>query len=750
MRIPRLCPLSAQHALLLRNTAKKHGHFSATDICATFQGGIVFKVSKKGTYVRLLTIAMEDSVMQQHLVHYKQATESAREELAALQTKYQSLQSQLLESRSKISSQEALVQDLREVTEKHKETEARQMSLISSLRERIHNTEQEINSISSTRHILDSKIQALTKENEELKEKALQMEMKAKEYLNKWNNTKQETSDSQRTTEEFLSRLASILSIDLAKFEKPMESIISVVDQCCKEKEKQKTQISALEESVKSHEVECKASRETVLRLVSDVDHEQKLSAIRASDLNSVRQELECVLLKKQNLERENQSLRNKLQESELAHVAAKEKSESSEKQCEDLKQTLLRRQNEAKTSHSCMEAFLKEVDFLLWREPAPTLHREEEILDKLREVCSRERSNSVCVSELEARLVAVSQELSRQTELQRAAEQREQQTRGMLLKLESELLTAGVNKDGLSQEKQQYLKFLDQLSEKMKIEHLATDLGFDMRLEAILTRAEQLTRQEGTALVEAKTLLYSLQKKVKEQRERLDSKELHMELLRKKIAQLDEEKRSRSALSVEQDDATLANRKLQKKVERLQAELSVMRFSNTELKAKLTETTELKIRVMEQKQAIEEQCKSLGKMEKSKTKVEKRLTTVKTELQNQEYRARDELLQAQRLLHSQANAMAELAHREKKLLDFCTVVSHMLGVDMLGFLPNNEAIKRLEVLIHSGHNLFPLACHSTAPHHQFLVAPVSSSLTARSLGSQTQALPPLPNTDTP
>lgn len=41
---------------------------------------------------------------------------------------------------------------------------------------------------------------------------------------------------------------------------------------------------------MKSHEVESKASRETVRRLVADVDHEQKVSVIRASDLNSVRQ----------------------------------------------------------------------------------------------------------------------------------------------------------------------------------------------------------------------------------------------------------------------------------------------------------------------------------------------------------------------------------------------------------------------------------------------------------------------------
>lgn len=82
----------------------------------------------------------------------------------------------------------------------------------------------------------------------------------------------------------------------------------------------------------------------------------------------------------------------------------------------------------------------------------------------------------------------------------------------------------------------------------------------------------------------------------LKEQKQRLESKELHMDLLRRKVAQLDEEKRSRSALTVERDDATLASRKLQKKVERLQAELNTMRLSTTDLKAQLSHTNELKV----------------------------------------------------------------------------------------------------------------------------------------------------------
>lgn len=72
------------------------------------------------------------------------------------------------------------MKNLREATDRHKETEARQTSLISTLRERIHNTEQEMISITSSKNITDMKLQILAKENEDLKERALQMEIQSK------------------------------------------------------------------------------------------------------------------------------------------------------------------------------------------------------------------------------------------------------------------------------------------------------------------------------------------------------------------------------------------------------------------------------------------------------------------------------------------------------------------------------------------------------------------------------------------
>lgn len=61
----------------------------------------------------------------------------------------------------------------------------------------------------------------------------------------------------------------------------------------------------------------------------------------------------------------------------------------------------------------------------------------------------------------------------------------------------------------------QQYEEFVEQLLETMKVDSIAVDLGFDMRLKLVLSRVEQLVKQQATALVESKSLSYSLQQKV-------------------------------------------------------------------------------------------------------------------------------------------------------------------------------------------------------------------------------------------
>ncbi|CAI9623673.1 unnamed protein product, partial [Staurois parvus] len=161
--------------------------------------------------------------------------------------------------------------------------------------------------------------------------------------------------------------------------------------------------------------------------------------------------------------------------------------------------------------------------------------------------------------------------------------------------------------------------------------------------MDVILARADQLVKLESDALVENKTLAHGLQRKLKAQKEKFESKELHMELLRKKITQLEEEKQVRTALAVERDEANLTVRTLQKKVERLQKELGAAQQSVTELKSRLADTNELKIKTLEQHKTIGKLNKSMEQLEKVKGKTEKRLLSVKSELDFTEREAKEE-----------------------------------------------------------------------------------------------------------
>ncbi|MED6255741.1 hypothetical protein ATANTOWER_014319 [Ataeniobius toweri] len=87
--------------------------------------------------------------------------------------------------------------------------------------------------------------------------------------------------------------------------------------------------------------------------------------------------------------------------------------------------------------------------------------------------------------------------------------------------------------------------EFLEQLTVMMKVDCIDPDLGFEMKLKLVQSRAEQLVRQEAAALSESKRQKYGLQQKVKSQKDQLERKELHIQLLKKKVSDPEEEKRS-------------------------------------------------------------------------------------------------------------------------------------------------------------------------------------------------------------
>ncbi|XP_053565242.1 coiled-coil domain-containing protein 170 [Bombina bombina] len=671
----------------------------------------------KSTYDSLL---LDIPVTREQTNHYRIIAENAHSELAALHVKFEGAQSELIDLRSKLSAKELSLHELKAEVENYKENNARQSSMISSLRARIKETEEESGLLASSKSRADLAVQTVLQENQDVKEKVRDLEARLKKYLTQWEESKSQASHHSRSHGHFLAQLSASLDLNIKGKEEAEEILISKVSELYKENVGLKGRIGTLEETVNVHETEAKASRETIMRLVSEVNKEQKKAASFKQQIDNLHKNLESVTDAKQDLQRELRILQDRHNAAQRAWDASKVELSQVKKSSTEMDMTLKNSLAEAKTANSLSQSFKESVAAALSRDSAIVKPKEEAILERIRELCNKAESKNMMVSQLETRVCKLNEQLQNQADLHqealnraKKAEQQLEDLRSRLKLAEGELVSGDVMRDSLSYEKQKYMKFLEQLSDKMKLEKITADLGFDMRLDAILARAEQLVKLESGAIIESKTLAHGLQRKLKAQKEQFDSKELHMELLRKKIAQLEEEKQVRTALAVERDEANLTVRRLQKKVERLQKELTVAQESITNHKARLSDTNDLMIKTMEQHKTIEDLSKSMEKLEKLKCKTEKRLLTVQSELNFTERDAKVEKEKVTNLLDvvtselkTLKKTLEEVVKREKQLVDFREVVSRMLGLNVnVLALPDYEIIKRLEGLIHSHHH---------------------------------------------
>ncbi|NXV46971.1 CC170 protein, partial [Uria aalge] len=672
-------------------------------------------------------VLLDIPVTREQMNHYRAAAETAQSELAALSVKYDCAQLELLELRSRMVSKEASFQELKARAESYKENNARQMSRLLSLQNRVQEMEEEACVLTSSKNQAELTAQAAFKENGELKEELHEQNAKLNKYLKEYEESVTQASKTSRKYEELLTQLSGFLGTDISEKEKPQEHLMSKVSEICEENLTLKDQVAALQEAINVHEMESKASRETIMRLVSEVTKEQKKAAGYYQDMEKLSKDLDSATIERQSLEKEIRNLQDKLSANQKALDASKRELHDLKKSSSELGESLKSSREEARTAQSSSEAFKEQIATLLSSGSAKVKPSEKAILERIQAINCKDQSKEIMVSQLETQIAKLTEDLENQTRLyqealekSRKAEKSSETFQDQLKHLEEELLSVDLIQDGLKLEKQKYLKFLEQLNEKMKLDSLAAEVGFDMNVDAILARVEQLVKLEGDAVIENKTMAYSLRRKLKTQKEKLESKELHVNLLRQKITQLEEEKQVRSALAVERDEANLAVRKLHKMMERLQKQLNLARETNTDLKAKLSETNELKIKTLEQNRTIEELSKSQGKLERMKEKAEKQLTSVKSELLLKERKAAEDKEKTKNTLEAVTSEMkmlkttlAELEKRERQLADFREVISRMLGLNIASLaLPDYEIITRLEGLIHSHHHhYFPCVC---------------------------------------
>lgn len=139
---------------------------------------LLYILSSGELYQEIYDHLLEAPVSREQLNHYRNVAENARSELAATLVKFECAQSELRDLQSKMLSKEVFCQELKAEMENYKENNARKSSLLTSLRDRVQELEEESATLSSFKIRADITAHTAIKENQELKKKVVALNEK--------------------------------------------------------------------------------------------------------------------------------------------------------------------------------------------------------------------------------------------------------------------------------------------------------------------------------------------------------------------------------------------------------------------------------------------------------------------------------------------------------------------------------------------------------------------------------------------
>ncbi|XP_071963130.1 coiled-coil domain-containing protein 170-like [Antedon mediterranea] len=644
--------------------------------------------------------------------HHRHSVDVSRE-ISMMQLQVDQMKAETRDYQSRLNSRDIQIDDLKGQVSAYKESSDRNAALVITLQTRI----QELKDKTDVSVRGEFAIGTLQKENSNLQEKILELERRNRNLIEEREAAERKLESWDRQFHSIFLQLKDVASVE----DRTPEYMASKINDVVQENLTLRGKVSSLSESVNSLELESKAGRETIHRLSEELTKGQRQSSTSLVTNERMRLEKETAVQAKKDLERENTLLRERFNADKKAWELTREELNQRESRLSEYSHAKSSLEFEAQVAKAELKSFKDSLAALLSCEPT-----EEIVKSQIKNIHSTSKERQSFIDVLEAKVKSLSDQLHNQVELHHSTIQRAKEAeenlgdfRFRIRTMEDDLNTGDVLKDTIRAERKKYMAFIEKICRVLKMDVIALDVGFDLCTDAVLARAEQVMRKEVDTITDKTTHVYNLQRKLKTMKQQLESKDLHIDLLRKKICTQDEGLLGRSTLEKEKDDIVMGQKKLQKENDRLRGQLGSARQVILELKAKLMEIGEIKSTNLVQGDHIDALCKELTKLEKTKERQARKIAGMKNEIEFTEQEASDKRFHADRSvtalmeeLRATKALLADMQQREKQLLDFRQVISRMLGLDVtLLSVPDYEIITRLEKIIQAHHS------HSLTSH---------------------------------
>lgn len=676
---------------------------------------------------KISRLQQEREHLSSQLSHYRQAAETAQTDLAAEKVVSSGLQQEVRDIQHRISEKDQQIIEFKCEIESNKQNAARQSALVQSLRERIREAEDSAAEKENFANRSDITITSLKKEMQNQQDRLQQVESSLKHHISAEEEASSRAAKWESKYGELKAQLIKALQLDPSQAASgSVQSFLGRIAEIVRERNNLQEKANTLSRNLHESSLESKASRETIMRLVSEVGQEKKSAGQSQEAINSLTRERDSLQQKIREMEIEVDRLKHQLAASQDAWGVAKKQLDEKQTKLEEMEQTLHTSEYTGQSAQSRLHNFKRHLAQLIGDLDDSVAAEEDVIISRVKNMSRDYRDVKAREESLRVQLKNLAEELDSQRNLHRTTLKRANEAETQLKEnqervtgLEGELLTSDVERDQLKDDKRKFVAFCEKLARAMKLDEIADDVGLDVNGDALLARGEQLAKLETDALDDRKTTIYNLQRRVKWSKQQMESKDLHLGLLKKKVAELEDLLREKGRVEVERDENSLRYKKLVKHNDKLQRELLDYKQQVTKLKAKLLEASELRVRTLEQGRTIEDLENTVNKLAKSKHKTSAELHDLRSELEMTEANAREKKAQSSqtvqqlnRELQTTKQALEESRVREKQLLDFRQVLARLLGLDINTLsVPDYEIISRLERLVQAHH------AHSITTH---------------------------------
>ncbi|XP_063893704.1 coiled-coil domain-containing protein 170 isoform X2 [Helicoverpa armigera] len=646
---------------------------------------------------------------------------SLRSDLAGLQYKRDKLISENSDLKNQMLSRDQRILEQQVEIDHLREQNARQNAIISSLRKKIQDLEEIQRNLQTSQGRSEITVQTLQRDNRYCEEKIKDLEKKLRSLELECHSEEQQKENARCQFHDLIRRMSAALESDFcdtAHTHSP-ESLIIKAAELVQEITRLKNRCLNTTENLSTVEQDLRSCRDALERANNDKDIMQRQISGQLLDIERLKQEKESLCVQNRVIERELHEAREKLSHCSKNLNVVTDNVNQNESIIIQLKEDLRHRDEKYQRLHAEYRNTMESLAILLSLPTRFVEAHESTIKDRIREILSDNKDKSVQIDALRDKLGMESQQLGRTAHLHdqattrvRILEDERNMLEAKVHKLESELNAQELSRENLRKDKANFVAFLERLSRTLNMDELTQDIGIELHTESIIHRAEQLARLESDKIVDKTAVVYQLQRRIRILREQLQRKDLHLDLLRRKLSVQDESCRVRAVLQAERDEAAARNKKLARQCDKLQVQLSDARAQIRDLNAQLVDAAEYKITSLERARKVEELQKKLEEAELLRVRYSRKVNVLKEQVRStgetveQERSSSDHQISVLRDdLARTKEALADCQRREAQLTSFRNSIAKLLGILVPVSVSDFEMVSRLQKLIDAHHD---------------------------------------------